>query len=374
MICFLNHDMRENTGAGRFGRELIKRVRILTPGTEVRVLTTDGSGFPGEMPILYANKWRLIAALPKIRSIFKQSDIIHALDGFPYGVIAAVASLGLGKKVFITAIGSGAVGPLAYPVWGRAMSFAYRRAAKVIAISDYTRRKVLHHVPELDIEVINHGVDLKKFSREAALNLSASDWSKIRALKPYILSVGSPKPRKGFLFSIPAFAGLAKSSPQHPKLSNLRYVIVGDVDHGEISDLISSEGVRPRVAVFPKVSQAFLVALYREAELFLLMPYSAGKDVEGFGLVFLEAAAAGLPVVGTRGSGAEDAIRDGQNGILVRPRDSAAASEAMRRILTNEGLREKFSHGSVELAKRMSWQKVAERYFKIYDEFTPSSN
>src|SRR3989338_7014780 len=143
MICFLNHDMREDTGAGRFGRELIERFRANAPETEVCVLTAEGSGFSGEMPILYVNKWRLLRALPRIRSIFRQSSVIHALDGFPYGVIAVMAALGLGKKVFITAIGSGAIGPLTHPVWGRVLSFAYRRAERVIAISRYTKQAIL---------------------------------------------------------------------------------------------------------------------------------------------------------------------------------------------------------------------------------------
>lgn len=358
--------MRQDTGAGRFGCELIERFRANAPGTEIRVLTAEESGFPGELPILYANKWRLIMTLPKIRSIFRQSMVIHALDGFPYGVIAVIASLGLGKKVFITAIGSGAVGHLEHPVWGRILSFAYRRAAKVIAISRYTKQAISERVPGLKVEVVNHGVDLRKFSKEVDLALSRTEWQEIMALRPYVLSVGSPKPRKGFLFSIPAFAELVSGVSIHPKLAKLRYVIVGDVDHGEIHELISHCGFEQRITVFPKVSQVFLAALYREAELFLLMPYGVGKDVEGFGLVFLEAAAAGLPIIGTRGSGAEDAVGDGQNGILVAPRASAAASEAMRRILTDAALHDKFSRGSIELAGRMSWQKVVERYFEIY--------
>ena len=88
--------------------------------------------------------------------------------------------------------------------------------------------------------------------------------------------------------------------------------------------------------------------------------------------MFLEAAAAGLPVVGTYESGAEDATDNGKNGFLVGPRDARAAAEAAIKILSDPIMKEKFAKNSVDFAKRMSWDKVANEYAIIYKSLNPN--
>lgn len=356
-ICFLNHDLKDNTGAGLFGLQLISRFRQEYPDFHPVVLTTEGSGHPWESTVLYSNIFRLIFYFPRIRFVFKECDIIHALDGFPYGVIAAVASVGLGKRLVITAVGTGAIQVFRYPVKGFLLRWAYRRADRVIAVSNYTKREILKECPGLDIAVINHAVDANEFS-EGGEELSENEKLEIKKLKPYILSVGGWKERKGFEYSFPAFAEIARSFPR------MKYVIVGAAN----PKLRLSEplGITDRVFYFRGIRRLFLKDLYRNAELFMLLPYDDRGDVEGFGFAFLEAAAAGLPVVGTYDSGAEDAVQHGRNGFLVEPRNIKAAADAILSILSNPELKKNFSRKSLVFAKKMTWERVVSKYTDIY--------
>lgn len=343
---------------------LVGHLAKIRPEIEAIVLTTVGCGHPLERAIIPDTRFKLLPALPKIRAVLKNCDLIHALDGYPYGVIAALAAIGLGKKIVITAIGTGAIQPL-YRWLGSLLRWAYRRADRLVAVSNYTRREILKKAPGLDIAVINHAVDAEEFKGNALAALTPEERKTIVGLKPYILSVGAWKKRKGFDYSFPAFAAMAG------KLPELNYVVCGASNQKAFAE---KWGIGGKVSFFKNVRWSFLKALYREAELFMLLPHDADKDVEGFGFVFLEAAAAGLPVIGTRDSGAEDAIRDGGNGFLVEPRDSSAAAAAALKILSSPELRRRFSAASLAVAEEMNWPQVVLSYLKIYSALTPPGN
>lgn len=358
-VCFLSHDLKENTGAGRFGLQLIANLGKKYPDFHPVVLTMEGCGHPWERPLLYSDILRLIFSLPRIRSVFKDCDVIHALDGYPFGVIAAIASFGLGKKLIITAVGTGAIQAFRHPTKGMLLRWAYRRADRLVAVSNYTKREILSRASGLDISVINHGVDVENFQESSDGELTEEEKEAIRRMKPYVLSVGGGKRRKGYEYSFPAFVEINKRFP------GLQYAVVGhDVEHTPAKSL----GIENKVLCFVWIRWPFLRALYRNAELFLLLPYDDQGDVEGFGFVFLEAAAAGLPVVGTYSSGAEDAINNGKNGFLVEPKNYGAAAEAAIKILSDRTLKEKFVRESFAFAKKMSWEKAADSYLAIYKE------
>ncbi|RJQ36815.1 glycosyltransferase [Candidatus Parcubacteria bacterium] len=355
-LCLLNHDMKATTGAGRFGRLFVERMREYDPSLVITVLTSVASGYPGERPIVSESGWRMLFALPRIRRAFRGADVIHALDGYPYGVVAVLASLGLGKPIVITAIGTGGVQSL-YRWYAPLVVWAYRRAAVLSAVSRNTRDEILRRAPDLDIEVIRHGIDAEEFAHPDQ-ELSPDEHRLIASLRPYIFSVGAWKPRKGFAYSFAAFADLKRQIPA------MHYVICGI---GPKPQLTESLGITESVVTLKGIRWPLLRALYANAELFMLLPVDDRKDIEGFGLAFLEAAAAGVPVVASRGSGADDAIAEGENALVVPPRDPHAAAAAMRRIIGDPGLRAQLAAGSRRFAARMGWEPVIARYRTLYD-------
>ena len=165
----------------------------------------------------------------------------------------------------------------------------------------------------------------------------------------YILSVGAWKKRKGYETSIAAFRLLKNDMP------DLRYVVV--------SNAPDQEGIE----VKRNVSHDELDALYAHAEIFVLAPCEVDGDVEGFGLVFLEAAKAGLPIVATRSGGVEDAVLEGKNAFLCPPGDVSCLSAAMHRILRDPALRGRMSEASRAFAGRMSWEVQIPKYVHLYE-------
>ena len=353
-ICYLNQTLKGGSGAANFYNSLSAAMKKLAPGLNTESLASEN--------LLYPNKLKLLLALPVIRSVFKRCDLIHALDGWPYGVVAALANIGLAKPLIITAVGTGAVKPLYNPLKRRLLGWAYRRADRVVAVSNNTKREILKFLPDLKVEVIPHGVDAARFQ-----SVHAGYQEEARKLGPYILSVGSLKPRKGFQYSIEAFAKIAASFP------DLKYVIVGGGPEREnLEYRIKNLGIENRVVFLSHIHQDYVSALYQNARLFMLLSQDDQKDIEGFGLVFLEAAACGLPIIATRGTSAEDAVLDGQNGILVPPRDPGAAAEAMHEILSDSNTRKKMFEESLKFAGEMNWEKAAESYKKIYSKILDS--
>lgn len=364
-ICFLTHNLGQDNGAGVFSRRLITGIRDAL-SAEVIALTAMPSGEPYERSILVPDKLRLIGRIFRIRAVVRDCDIIHAIDAFPYGFIAAVASIGLGKRLMITAIGSGSILPLYQRRWAPLIRWTYRRADRIIAISGFTRDEILKKMPDLNIAVINPGVDVDAFSRHLPTRRGGAD-DAIQKYQPYILSVGQLRWRKGYHFSIRAFAKVAVLFPV------LHYVIVGkrykDDYYRRLQNLIRELGLDGRVHIVENTdTRGALADWYRGAELFCLFSQNIGHDVEGFGLVFLEAATAGLPVVGAKNCGVDDAVQDGKSGMLVAGRDFNDFADAIIAILCDPEKKKAMAAASAAFAVEMSWERQMSRYMACYRE------
>ncbi len=362
-ICFITQNLNTKDGGGRFSHDLVENLK--KKEIEVTVITTE-------------NKRPLLNFF-KIRKIFKNSDIIHAVDIWPNGFYARLISLGLNKLIVITALGTYSVAPF-YPhtkifgvgvySWRRLLMKWICSSARIIAISDYTKNEIKKIAPILDIEVITPGFELD-FLSDTEVQLSpfggSPEGRQYDKLKPYILSVGALKPRKGYRNSIRAFAIAAK------RISNLNYVIIGqgeETDYArKLKDIVKENKLEKRVFfVSNGIDDARLLGFYRNAELFILTPVEKDHHFEGFGIVYLEAAASGLPIVATDKSGATSAVSDGYNGILVPQNDPAVAAEKILKVLENPELKTRFAKNGREWAKNFSWDKIVKKYIKIYHD------
>jgi phosphatidylinositol alpha-1,6-mannosyltransferase len=238
---------------------------------------------------------------------------------------------------------------------------ALRRADKIIAISRFTRDEILKKVPGLSIEVIAPGLDNEEFILARAKPVS----EKIKNIQPYILSVGMIRWRKGYKRSIRAFARVAEEFPQ------MKYVVVGKRQSEkyfyELQEIIRELRLESKVLFQEAInSREELLGWYRGAELFCLFSENIGHDVEGFGMVFLEAAAMGLPVVGIGDCGVEDAVAEGKNGLLVRSRDPEKFAETILSILRDPEKKRLMSEESKKFAEGFSWKQKIQEYQKIY--------
>jgi glycosyltransferase involved in cell wall biosynthesis len=104
------------------------------------------------------------------------------------------------------------------------------------------------------------------------------------------------------------------------------------------------------------------------ARLFVLPSIVNEKgETEGLGVVLLEAMACGLPVIGSRVGGIEDIIKDGETGLLARPKDSQDLADQIIRLLSDEKLRKKVVKNAHNLiSTKFSWKVVANHFIDIY--------
>lgn len=360
-IAFLAHNLGEDNGGGVFARHVLLGLRE-SLGAEVIPITTVPSNFPGEQAILYPNRWRLLRTLGVVRALVWSCDVLHAHDVYPYGIIALLASLGFRKRIVLNAIGTGSILPLYHPLQNFLARIVLYRADKILAISQFVKHEILKKIPALSIDVINPGIDAEELQGkppDPELN------SHLASLKPYILGVGALRKRKGYEPSIRAFAEVLRTHP------DMRYVIVGKALNKtyqkRLEGIAGDLGLGERVVFLDTIdTREMLYTVYRNAELFCLFSQNEGHDVEGFGIVFLEAAAFGLPVVGTKGCGIDDAAEDGGNGILVAEDDTAGFARAIVTILSAPGMKEEMKQRSLELAAKSDWQNKIEEYAKLY--------
>jgi len=347
-ICYLTYNLDPKSGWGRYSSGLINSIK--KTGHEVIVLKENNDGLEGL--VLLKRGIKLFHSVVAVRKYIKDCDVVHALDGYPYGIIATLASMGLKKKVIITLIGSYSVAPLYNLKTKFLLSWAYHRARIVISISNFTMREVLKKISYKKIDVIPPGVEFKTHQEG------------LKNEKKYVLSVGAVKYRKGYHISIPAFADVLRNFP------DLKYKIIGDLsDVGYVNSLkqtITGLGLNDEVEFLGKVSNEELEKLYMEARLFILTSVDQDHHFEGFGIVYLEASAFGLAVIGCTHSGAEDAIKDNETGFLIPPNDKKATTKALLQILENPSLALNMGIAGSNWAKKHDWKEIAAQHIELY--------
>lgn len=291
----------------------------------------------------------------KLRKYAKGCDVIHCFAE-PYSYIAYWLSKLTGKKYFITVHGTYGVLPYYFsPLKKYSHRKSFESAEKIICVSNYTKDLLLGFGLK-NLVVINNGIRFSDFYHTSTLSFGEREDN--------ILTVGALKPRKGQHISIAAFAKIAA------KHSGLKYYIVGDQsDTGyfdKLKQLTTTLGVEDRVIFLSSISNEELKGFYRKSKIFVLTSRSRKAHFEGFGLVYLEANANGLPVIGSRCSGAEDAIKDGKTGFLVPQEDVDAIAKKMSDMLESKELWEKMSENGIVWAKWHDWSDVIKKYIEIY--------
>jgi phosphatidylinositol alpha-1,6-mannosyltransferase len=230
----------------------------------------------------------------------------------------------------------------------------------VVANSRWTADRVRELAAALDlpdggplVEVVPLGTDPARF--HPGLDASAARAEYGLEGGPWLLTVARLVPHKGVDVALEALARLAPSRP------GLRYAVAGEGPDRERLEARAAElGVADRVRFLGGVPEQLLPAVYAAAAIYVGLSREEGREVEGFGISFVEASASGLPVVAGRAGGVPDAVRDGETGILVDPRDPGAAALAIQRILEEPDLARRLGETGRRAAETMyNWDRVA---------------
>jgi phosphatidyl-myo-inositol dimannoside synthase len=179
-----------------------------------------------------------------------------------------------------------------------------------------------------------------------------------------LVSVGRHQERKGFQW----FAD--QVMPRLPK--DVLYLVTGEGPMTpRIREAIDRHGLHRSVRMLGKVPEEMLGTLYRGGDLFVMPNVHVPGDIEGFGVVMLEAGMCGLPVLAADLEGISDVIREGENGHLVRSEDADAFAQAVLRHRGDCALRAEASRrAAAYTASHFSWPAIADLYVRLLARHT----
>jgi glycosyltransferase involved in cell wall biosynthesis len=293
---------------------LVRRPHVLLPEVARMLWASRGS------PYALAGHLGYLPAAARVASIAEREDLerVHgAWAHFPASVALLAARLA-GRRFSMSAhAGADLYRTQAY------LAEKVRRADFVTACVRGNAEMLRRLAPEGRVEWLYHGTDLARFGAIA----------RARDPEPMLLAVGRLSPAKGFDDAVLAVGELARRGTA-PRL-----VIVGDgPERARLEGLVREQGITDRVEFTGALTHDAIAPLYARAWL-LLAPSKvlANGRRDGIPNVVIEAMAAGVPVVGTRATGIDEAVVPGRTGALAEPGDPASLAAAIAPLVADPG-------------------------------------
>jgi phosphatidylinositol alpha-1,6-mannosyltransferase len=283
-------------------------------------------------------------------------DAVHGARALPEGLVAWIMARLLRKPLVVYCHGE------ELSTWGRGRKFrtmlwVYRHADANIANSEYTLEEMVRlGVRRETITLIYPGVDTERFRP----GLPCDDLRQsvgLRAGQRLILSVGRLVRRKGFDQVIRALPELVKQG------IDAHYALIGiGEDWDYLAGLAKELGVSARLHLLGHVSPADLPRWYNACDVFIMANREINGDTEGFGMVFLEAAACGKPAIAGASGGTGAAVIDAETGFRIDGTSVQAVGTALTAVLGDATLAGSLAQaGYARAVGEFSWDSVAEK-------------
>ncbi|MCO6432676.1 glycosyltransferase family 4 protein [Nitrosomonas nitrosa] len=237
--------------------------------------------------------------------------------------------------------------PHRYRLYRALISFLFKSAYAIYAQSSDTQNNAKKYYRNTDnIHVVPLAYEFTKFESRSRAELGLNEDIY------YLITVGRLVERKGVRYAIEALCDLPK---------NIQLIIVGDgPQENELRELSTKLGVSSRIIMTGFVSQKEKFAYLEAADIYVLSSVH-----EGFGIVLQEAMQVGLPIVATDNGGQVDLIKDGENGLLVEPKNSKKLAGAIKQIYSNGRLAAKMGEKNIRKAEQYSPAEIAKKVEEI---------
>ena len=229
-----------------------------------------------------------------------------------------------------------------------------RRLDGRIAVSEPAMQFISKHFPG-EYNVIPNGIDVDEFAFPEPL-------PELMDGKMNLLFLGRLEKRKGLKYLLLAYSKLKWDFP------DLRLIVVGPGEPDAECYRIMSERNLQDVIFTGRVSDEMRARYFKSAHIYC----SPAVDKESFGIVLLEAMAAGAPVVATDIVGYASVVEQGHDGLLVPPKDEEALARTIRVLLLDPSLRNRLSEQGIRTADSFRWERVAGSVLDYYHELIPS--
>jgi len=277
----------------------------------------------------FRDQWRVFR---QVRGIVKNQRIgmLHCGKCLPEGLTALLLQKWCGLPYLCFVHGE----ELNLALGSRELTFWMRRVmrgASVLIANSNNTSDILRNdwqVAEDRIRILHPGVDTKRFVPASRNPATRVRWG--WGGRPVVLTVGRLQKRKGHDQMILALRRIKEAIP------DVLYAIVGDGEEREfLSDLTAREHLEPHVQFLGELGDEGLVECYQQCELFALPNRQVGKDIEGFGMVLLEAQACGRPVLAGASGGTAETMKIPETGRLVCCDTPDQLAEAVIELLSD---------------------------------------
>lgn len=360
--------------------ELMMR-ELLKKNFTVEVLTTGEGQILGVHFVAAVGKFgRYLKFFLAAYTLAKNFDVIYAVDSsFGAATIVAFAAR-LRRKPFVMRVtgdyaweqGMQRFGvnellddfaPLAEPrryrlavrILARAERYAAKRAALIVAPSEYLKRIVeTWGVPPEKIQVVFNAVDVPRIAETKKDIREKLGWKGL-----VVVSAGRLVPWKGFVTLIEAFFDVLRAVP------DAKLIILGDgPDKAAIEEKIDAMHLGESVTLPGRMARERLARYLKAADLFVL-----NTGYEGFSHQLVEAMSLGAPVITTAVGGNVEVIKDKTNGLLLDYNDREMLAEAMKFLLRNKEARERLAKAAMEDAEQYTTEIMMEKLKFLMSNF-----
>ncbi|ACU35334.1 glycosyltransferase family 4 protein [Actinosynnema pretiosum subsp. pretiosum] len=304
--------------------------------------------------------------LPTPDVLRRAADVLRAerCDSVWFGAAAPLALLGpalrkAGARRVVASTHGHEVGWSMLPGARQALRRIGSTSDVVTFVSRYTRsRFAAAFGPDAALEHLPPGVDTSVFAPDPAARAELRARYRLGD-RPVVVCVSRLVPRKGQDVLIRALPEIRRRVP------GAALLLVGGGPHRDALERLAREnGVEGDVVLTGSVPWSELPAHYNAGDVFAMPCRTRGRglDVEGLGIVYLEASATGLPVVAGRSGGAPETVRDGVTGHVVDGREAHAVAESTAALLADPGLAAKMGQAGREwVSDRWRWDGMAAR-------------
>jgi phosphatidylinositol alpha-1,6-mannosyltransferase len=303
-------------------------------------------------------------------SVFHRPDVLHCGDLYPPGVIAVLLKKVFGIPFIAYCHGEDITLTDERRFQPRLRDMIYRSANAVIANGEFAVQNLLRiGITREKIHKITPGLDISSFYQDTHHSAELKQRYGIDS-ELVLMTVARLVSRKGHSRVIRALANLL------PDVTPFKYVIVGRGPlEAELRALTVELNLQDRVIFAGFVADDQLNDHYNLADIVVMPNTGDDGDVEGFGMVFLEANATGKPVIGGRSGGTAEAILDKETGFLVDPNDDEELQDALYALLIDSELRSRMGlAGLRRVQAEFSWDSRAAELREISHTVATTKN
>ena len=280
-------------------------------------------------------------------SLARENDVIIASGKFSLWIVGLLSFFY--KRKFI-AIVHGSEVNFSNKLLRKSIDISLKRYDNVIAVSNYTK-SLISYLKLKNIKVIPNGFKIEKRFSIVKEKLNGA---------PSLITVGTVSERKGQQNVIKALPLLIKKFPE------IHYHIVGKPNNkANLISIAKNLNVNKNITFHGAVSNSEKYALLSKSDMFVMLSQQTSDgDVEGFGIAILEANSIGVPAIGAKNCGIEDAILDKKSGMLINNQNANEFKTAITTIMENYV---SYSSEAIDWSKKFDWNSIIKQYIKIIE-------